>query len=265
MFPQIDIGAIEIQPIPLQPCPIGDYNDDGIVNAADYTVWRDNLGTSNDLPNEDPAVTPGEVTPEDYEVWKLHFGETCSELGAVQLKIAQDEHVDAAAIGELELVHARRTQGDDDVFYMPNSASTSAAERATDRVFLAEWDGLGGLPILTNLELQIVSSLLKGTAIGGGNTVSNTGNVRSAGLIENATYATKPVRQHESDADLVGVLAMVNSLNSSDKRARDAAFDEMAAEEEEEISILGLFRDLDSGNPRRALSFASDIGSNDLA
>jgi hypothetical protein len=148
---------------------------------------------------------------------------------------------------------------------MPNSASTSAAERATDRVFLAEWDGLGGLPILTNLELQIVSSLLKGTAIGGGNTVSNTGNVRSAGLIENATYATKPVRQHESDADLVGVLAMVNSLNSSDKRARDAAFDEMAAEEEEEISILGLFRDLDSGNPRRALSFASDIGSNDLA
>lgn len=53
---------------------VGDYNDDGVVNLADYTVWRDNLGTSIALPNEDPSSTPGVVTTEDYDVWKGNFG-----------------------------------------------------------------------------------------------------------------------------------------------------------------------------------------------
>jgi hypothetical protein len=43
----------------------GDYNADGAVNAADFTVWRDALGGSEVLPNE---VTPGTVTQADYGV-----------------------------------------------------------------------------------------------------------------------------------------------------------------------------------------------------
>ena len=50
----------------------GDYNQDGRVNAADYTVWRNNLGRSTALPNDD---TPG-VAADDYARWKTHFGET---------------------------------------------------------------------------------------------------------------------------------------------------------------------------------------------
>ena len=57
------------------PLLLGDYNQNHGVDAADYTVWRDNLGANIALPNEDPAQTPGSVTPEDYDVWKLHFGE----------------------------------------------------------------------------------------------------------------------------------------------------------------------------------------------
>ena len=52
----------------------GDYNNDGTVNAADYTVWRDHLGTSFTLPNEDSATSPGTVTVEDYNLWKTNFG-----------------------------------------------------------------------------------------------------------------------------------------------------------------------------------------------
>lgn len=52
----------------------GDYNGDGTVNLADYTVWRNNLGATMALPNEDPNATPGEVTIEDYEIWKSNFG-----------------------------------------------------------------------------------------------------------------------------------------------------------------------------------------------
>ena len=50
---------------------LGDYNDDSVVDAADYTVWRDNLGSSVTLPNDS---TPGTVTEADYTVWKTNYG-----------------------------------------------------------------------------------------------------------------------------------------------------------------------------------------------
>ena len=40
----------------------GDFNGDGTVNAADYTVWQDELGTT--------------YTVADYEIWKGNFGAT---------------------------------------------------------------------------------------------------------------------------------------------------------------------------------------------
>jgi hypothetical protein len=46
----------------------GDFNADGIVDAADYTVWRDGLPLANE------TVTPGENTIEDYNVWTVNFG-----------------------------------------------------------------------------------------------------------------------------------------------------------------------------------------------
>jgi len=49
----------------------GDYNGDGAVDAADYTLWRDHLGTNTLLPND---VTPGTVDPADYGIWKANFG-----------------------------------------------------------------------------------------------------------------------------------------------------------------------------------------------
>ena len=51
----------------------GDYNDDGSVDAIDYAIWRENLGTTTLLPN-DP--TPGMVTSSDFETWRLNFGRT---------------------------------------------------------------------------------------------------------------------------------------------------------------------------------------------
>jgi hypothetical protein len=48
----------------------GDYNDDGVVNAADYTVWRNN-GT---LLNE--GVSPNVIDIADYLFWKERFGAT---------------------------------------------------------------------------------------------------------------------------------------------------------------------------------------------
>ncbi|MEX2170423.1 MAG: LamG-like jellyroll fold domain-containing protein [Pirellulales bacterium] len=51
----------------------GDYNNDGTISAADYSVWRDNLGAAVTLPND---TTPGFVTAIDYDVWRANFGAT---------------------------------------------------------------------------------------------------------------------------------------------------------------------------------------------
>jgi T5SS/PEP-CTERM-associated repeat protein len=52
--------------------PPGDYNENGTVDAADYTVWRDNLGSLTALPNDN---TDG-VGPDDYTRWVNSFGAT---------------------------------------------------------------------------------------------------------------------------------------------------------------------------------------------
>lgn len=58
----------------------GDYNNDGVVNAADYTVWRDNLGArEGTLPND---VDGGDITSQQYLTWRSNFGATALEDGA---------------------------------------------------------------------------------------------------------------------------------------------------------------------------------------
>ncbi|MEX2092403.1 MAG: hypothetical protein WD971_06980, partial [Pirellulales bacterium] len=50
----------------------GDYNDNGVVDAADYTVWRNLLGATLD-PRAD-GDTNGVVNIADYNIWKANFG-----------------------------------------------------------------------------------------------------------------------------------------------------------------------------------------------
>lgn len=58
----------------------GDYNNNGTVDAADYVVWRNQLGSSTSLVNDD---TPG-VGQDDYARWRANFGLTSgSGAGAV--------------------------------------------------------------------------------------------------------------------------------------------------------------------------------------
>jgi hypothetical protein len=54
---------------------VGDYNRNGVVDAADYVVWRNTLGQSGPglAADGDPN---DQVDNGDYLVWKSHFGET---------------------------------------------------------------------------------------------------------------------------------------------------------------------------------------------
>jgi hypothetical protein len=57
----------------------GDYNDDGIVNLADYTVWRDNLGAAAGTLVNDPNT--GAIGTAQYSTWKANFGATLPPSG----------------------------------------------------------------------------------------------------------------------------------------------------------------------------------------
>ncbi|MEX2168078.1 MAG: hypothetical protein WD851_02105 [Pirellulales bacterium] len=52
----------------------GDYNGNGTVDAADYTVWRDTLDSTTNLAADGSGNNV--VDQADYDVWKQHFGES---------------------------------------------------------------------------------------------------------------------------------------------------------------------------------------------
>ncbi|MEN1679659.1 MAG: hypothetical protein AAGJ46_08700 [Planctomycetota bacterium] len=52
---------------------LGDYNGDGLIETADFTVWRDSFGqTGADLPADGNGN--GEVDTQDYEIWRRNYG-----------------------------------------------------------------------------------------------------------------------------------------------------------------------------------------------
>ena len=67
-------GDLEVSASVRQISLTGDYNEDGRVNLGDYTIWRNNLGTSFVLPNRDTA-NMGNVSQADYTSWKNRYGE----------------------------------------------------------------------------------------------------------------------------------------------------------------------------------------------
>ena len=52
----------------------GDYNGDAVVDAADYTVWRNTLGSLSELAADGDGS--GEVDEADFAIWKTNFGQT---------------------------------------------------------------------------------------------------------------------------------------------------------------------------------------------
>jgi hypothetical protein len=66
-----DIGVAVMRPIS------GDYNHNGVVDAADYVVWRNGLGTM--------------YVQSDYDVWRAHFGQTAAGGAAISPNTAVPE------------------------------------------------------------------------------------------------------------------------------------------------------------------------------
>jgi hypothetical protein len=65
----------------------GDYNGNGIVDAADYLVWRDSMGA---MGSGLPADGNGDqvVDQDDYFMWRSNFGRTVGESSSAGAALA---------------------------------------------------------------------------------------------------------------------------------------------------------------------------------
>ena len=84
----------------------GDYNGNGIVDAADYTVWRDHLGQSVTLPND---TTPGSVTQADYDVWRSNFGNQSGSGSGASAAVPEPASLWMLLVGILTLCCRQRS------------------------------------------------------------------------------------------------------------------------------------------------------------
>jgi len=76
-----------------------------VVNAADYTAWRNNLGSLTSLPN-DP--TPG-VDQEDYNAWKSNFGATSTAGSLSNSAVPEPAPILPLSLAVLGAVMSRRS------------------------------------------------------------------------------------------------------------------------------------------------------------
>jgi T5SS/PEP-CTERM-associated repeat protein len=85
----------------------GDFNANGVVDAADYVVWRNNVGSTTALPNDSIGGTIG--TPQ-YNEWRTHFGQTAGSGAGVSANAAVPEPATLALLilGTMAMCAGRR-------------------------------------------------------------------------------------------------------------------------------------------------------------
>jgi hypothetical protein len=97
------------EPIVAIPSPPGDFSSDGVVDTADYVVWRNGLGSI--------------FTPADYNLWRSHYGQTTPNDSIASIAIPEPMSLILFVLGVQATLIGRFTN--------PTFARTSRALRST--------------------------------------------------------------------------------------------------------------------------------------
>jgi endoglucanase len=85
----------------------GDFNFDGTVDAADFTVWRDSLGQTGAGLNADANID-GLIDDLDYAVWKANFGGSLAGAGGNSAAVPEPSTIALLVLGCLTCNLTRR-------------------------------------------------------------------------------------------------------------------------------------------------------------
>jgi hypothetical protein len=85
----------------------GDFNGDDVVDAVDYTVWRNNLNTNFDLNGngDETGASMNFVDGADYTLWKASYGDTAPGAGGLATAVPEPSSVLLAFLGLCGLAH----------------------------------------------------------------------------------------------------------------------------------------------------------------
>jgi PEP-CTERM motif-containing protein/dockerin type I repeat protein len=79
----------------------GDFNGDGVVSDADYTIWADNYGASGATFAMGDANGDGEVSDADYTIWADNYGATSAA-------VPEPTTMALVALGGLAMIRRKR-------------------------------------------------------------------------------------------------------------------------------------------------------------
>ena len=109
-FQLYDYALTADQIAALLPSDNADFNGDGIVDQADYVIWRNHLGLTGQSPYAPgDANGDGSVDASDYQLWRSQFGQAVAASSALANSTAVPEpSTGVLALAMLWLLYRRR-------------------------------------------------------------------------------------------------------------------------------------------------------------
>jgi hypothetical protein len=138
----VDIGAYEAGSRAL----VGDYNRNGVVDAADYALWRNQLGIAI-VPYEGADGNgDGMVTVTDYAIWRANFGNTVGGPGSGSLAIVPGDYDHDGTVADDDFDLWLSTLGS-----TTNLAADGSLNGIVDLADLQVWQEMRGVTTLETL------------------------------------------------------------------------------------------------------------------